>query len=213
MQHVSRGSRCESLRTLTLSRELRLIPPSPADQNNNFLADSSSRRTELTPQNRGSSVHSESAEPPRNPTDMCAKQLRVNVKLRDVLERSVVDPLASYCRNTAGTTLPRNGNVQHKQRWCFRLGARALCRDHNIVGTFLHDILNNLPLCALPRQTTAIVPDVNVQCASGLWTPPLTVPVALHHRAVRRVCSSLTDLVERTPPHRILVDVLHGKPT
>ena len=31
---------------------------------------------------------------------MCAQKLRVNDKLHAVLERSVVDPLASYWRNT-----------------------------------------------------------------------------------------------------------------
>ena len=46
----------------------------------------------------------ESTEPPRSPTDVRAKQLRVNVKLHHVLERSVVDPLASFWGNTLEQT-------------------------------------------------------------------------------------------------------------
>ena len=50
----------------------------------------------------------------------------------------------------------------------------------------------------LDRQPSTLITDVNV-----LWIPfwrrsHLTVPIALNHRAVWRVCSSLPDLIQQT---------------
>ena len=88
-------------------------PSSQADQIIKILADL------LVRTNRTDASDVEMLECARNPQShpelqrmWRARQLRVNVKLHGFLERSVGDPLASYWRNTAGTTLPRNVNVQ-----------------------------------------------------------------------------------------------------
>ena len=74
--------------------------------------------------------------------------------------------------DTGGTTLRLNANVQHRQRWCFRLGDRGslpcqfsqsneLCVEFQTNVTFFVDVPNNLPSLRWQRKSA--------HCTTDIW--------------------------------------------